>query len=584
MKKRNILITTALAGVLSLGACGKTELKPLAEPVEVELGGSLDENVTSYAALDEKAAKEATLDLSAVDTNKTGTYPASVTYKEQTATFEVVVKDTTAPEVTLKEKVTAVDTNKTGTYPASVTYKEQTATCEVVVKDTTAPEVTLKEKVTVAAGIPLHAKDVIAEVTELSGEATAAFDQAEPKVTEQPEGTECLESTEQPENTEALVPETEIVTEPETEEPAETFVVGDVTCTDDTVLFATVGSYDVLMTVADGSGNETEVKVSVIVGEAPEFSGIEDLTVTVGTESVDYLDGVTATDYKGADITDRIVCDAAAVKLDTVGTYEILYTVADEEGFGAEDGVTATDYKGADITDRIVCDAAAVKLDTVGTYEILYTVADEEGFGAEGKASVTVAEKKATTGSGKKTTEKNTASTGNTGNTGNTNKPSGNTASTGNNGNATGGNTSNTGNAGNGGNNGGATNPPAGNAGNGGNNGGTTTPPAGNPGGNGNNGNTNPPAGNTGGNTGNGGGTDNSGNVDAGNTGGTTTPPAGNAGDSGNNGGETIPPAGSVTDPNTGMSVPGDVVIEDWGNMQGGSDDGTGLDGSSNWH
>ena len=488
MKKRNILITAALAGVLSLGACGKTELKPLAEQVEVELGGSLDENVTSYAALDEKAAKEATLDLSAVDTNKTGTYPASVTYKEQTAAFGVVVKDTTAPEVALKEKVT------------------------------------------VAAGMPLHAKDVIAEVTELSGEATATFEQADPKVTEQPEGTEDLESTELSENTEALVPETENVTEPETGESAETFVVGDVTCTDDTVLFATVGSYDVLMTVADGSGNETEVKVTVIVGEAPEFSGIEDLTVTVGTESADYLDGVTATDYKGADITDRIVCDAAAVKLDTVGTYEILYTVADEEGFAAEQ-----------------------------------------------RASVTVAEKKAAKSSGKKTPEKNTASTGNTGTT---NQPSGNTESTGNSGNATGGNTGNTGNGGNSGaanNNAGNTNPPSGNTGNSGNNGGTTTPPAGNNGGNA-------------GNTGNGGSADNSGN-----NGGTTTPPAGNnggnvgnagnggsadnSGNSGNNGGTTTPPAGSVTDPNTGMSVPGDIVIEDWGNMQGGADDGTDLGG-----
>ena len=453
MKKRNILITAALAGVLSLGACGKTELKSLAEQVEVELGGSLDENVTSYAALDEKAAKEATLDLSAVDTNKMGTYPASVTYKEQTAAFQVVVKDTTAPEVILKEKVT------------------------------------------VAAGMPLHAKDVIAEVTELSGEATAAFDQAEPKVTEQPEGTEDLESTEQPENTETLVPETEIVTEPETEEPAETFVVGDVTCTDDTVLFATVGSYDVLLTVADGSGNETEVKVPVIVGEAPEFSGIEDLTVTVGTESVDYLDGVTATDYKGADITDRIVCDAAAVKLDTVGTYEILYTVADEEGFAAEQ-----------------------------------------------RASVTVAEKKAAKSSGKKTPEKNTASTGNTGTT---NKPSGNTASTGNNGNATGGNTSNTGNAGNGG-----------------NNGGTTTPPTGNAGDSGNNGTTTPPSGNTGGNTGNGGSTDNGGSGDTGNSG---------SGDGGFSG--------------TTQEEWGDMGFEEFVPQPGtGADDGTGLDGSSNWH
>ena len=494
MKKRNILITAALAGVLSLGACGKTELKPLAEQVEVELGGSLDENVTSYASLDEKAAKEATLDLSAVDTNKTGTYPASVTYKEQTAAFEVVVKDTTAPEVALKEKVT------------------------------------------VAAGMPLHAKDVIAEVTELSGEATAAFEQADPKVTEQPEGTEDLESTEQSENTEALVPETENVTEPETGESAETFVVGDVTCTDDTVLFATVGSYDVLMTVADGSGNETEVKVTVIVGEAPEFSGIEDLTVTVGTESADYLDGVTATDYKGADITDRIVCDAAAVKLDTVGTYEILYTVADEEGFAAEQ-----------------------------------------------RTSVTVAEKKAAKSSGKKTPEKNTASTGNTGTT---NQPSGNTESTGKSGNATGGNTGNTGNAGNSGNNGATTTPPAGNAGN---NGGTTTPPAGNAGNNG--GTTTPPAGNAGNN-------------------GTTNPPTGNAGDSGNNG-TTNPPSGNTggntgnggsTDNggsgDTGNSGSGDggfsgTTQEEWGDMGfeefvpqpgTGADDGTGLDGSSNWH
>ena len=168
-------------------------------------------------------------------------------------------------------------------------------------------------------------------MTELSGEVTAVFEKAEPEMTEQSEVTEALQTTEQPENTEALVPETELMTEtPETEESTETFMVGAVTCTDDTTVFGSVGTYDVFLTVFDASGNKTEVKVSVIVGEEPEFSGIEDLTVTVGTESVDYLDGVTATDYKGADITDQIICDAAAVKLDTAGTYEILYTVADE--------------------------------------------------------------------------------------------------------------------------------------------------------------------------------------------------------------------------------------------------------------
>ena len=313
MKKKSIFIGTAFVGVLSLSACGKTELQPVAAQVEIELGSLLDGNVTSYVTLDEKAAKEAELDLSAVDINKTGTYAASVTYKEQTAAFEVVVKDTTAPEVTLVDKVT------------------------------------------VAAGMPLHAKDVIAEVTELSGEVTAVFEKAEPEKPEQPEGIETLT-----ENTDSeAVAETETVIETELPMPgaveeigqmkggAETFITGAVTCTDDIVVFGTAGDYKVRLTVADASGNETDTLVSVIVGEAPEFLGIEDLTVTVGTERVDYLDGVTATDYQGADITDRIVCDAAAVKLDTVGTYEILYRAADGEGFCAEKraSVTVTEKK-----------------------------------------------------------------------------------------------------------------------------------------------------------------------------------------------------------------------------------------------
>ncbi len=508
MKKRSILLTAAFVGTLSLGACGKTELKPLAEQIEVELGSSLDKNITSYVALDEKAAKEAVLDLSAVDTNKTGTYKASVTYKEQTAAFEVVVKDTTAPEVALVDKVT------------------------------------------VAAGEPLHAKDVIAEVTELSGEVTAVFENAEPEMTEQSEGTEALQTTEQPENMETLVPETELMTEtPETEESAETFMVGAVTCTDDTTVFGAVGTYDVLLTVADASGNETEVKVSVIVGEAPEFSGIEDLTVVAGTGSVDYLDGVTATDYKGVDITDRIICDAATVKLDIAGTYEILYTVA-----------------------------------------------DEEGFGAEGKASVTVTEKKAAKSGGKKTPEKNqtnagntsnlggTASTGNGGNTGSTvntgntgtpSQPSGNAGAS-----SGGGNTGNAGAPSNGSN---ATTPsqPSGNAGTSGNNGNVATPSQPN----GNTGSTDQSAGNAG-NTGNAGGTDqNAGNGgNTGNTGNNGSTDNSGSTDAGNNG-NTTPPEGSVTDPNTGMSVPGDIEIEDWGNMQGGADDGTGLGGGSSvWH
>ena len=483
MKKKRIFIGTAFVGVLSLSACGKTELQPVAAQVEIELGSLLDENVTSYVTLDEKAAKEAELDLSAVDINKTGTYAASVTYKEQTAAFEVVVKDTTAPEVTLVDKVT------------------------------------------VAAGMPLHAKDVIAEVTELSGEVTAAFEKAETEKPEQPEGIETLT-----ENTDsAVVTKTETVIGTELPMPgaveeigqmkggAETFITGAVTCTDDIVVFGTAGDYKVRLTVADASGNETDTLVSVIVGEAPEFLGIEDLTVTVGTERVDYLDGVTATDYQGADITDRIVCDAAAVKLDTVGTYEILYRAAD--------GV---------------------------------------GFCAEKRASVTVTEKKSEKSSGKRTSEKKQANTGNAdagNNTGAASNAGNGIGSKANTGNADAGkNAGNVGTAG-------ASSQPSGNSGAPNNAGNVGTAGASSQS-SGNAGNTNQNAGTAGstGNTENSGGTDNSGSTVNGNMG---TAGSGDAGFSGTTQEEWENMGFKEFIPQPGT----------------GADDGTGLGGgSSTWH
>ena len=131
------------------------------------------------------------------------------------------------------------------------------------------------------------------------------------------------------------------------------------------------------------------------------------------------------------------------------------------------------------------------------------------------------------------------------------------------------GNTGNTGAAGSAGNaenvnNAGNTN----NAGNGGNTGST---------GNTNIGNTNStPAPDNGGSTP---APDNSGNAGGTDQGGATVPDNSGSTDAGNNGGTTTPPEGSVIDPNTGMTVPDDVVIEDWGDMQGGADDGTDLGG-----
>lgn len=310
MKKREALLTLTTIAVLGLtvAGCGK-ELTFVTEQVEVELGSELDTTVATYVA-DEAVAEDTVLDFSAVNTLKAGTYPVTATYKEQTATFDVVVTDTVAPEVKVAENIV------------------------------------------VEAGIPLTAEDVITGVTELSGAVEVTIAEPEAVVDEDAvvedvveEATEMVESTEVAEDTGAVeaveamestetIEDTAIVLEP--------FTVDEVLCNNDYVIFAETGEYDALITVADASGNTTEALVHVVVGEAPTISGVEDITVTVGANEVDYLDGVIAVDCNGNDITDKVTCDSSIVDLDTVGEYGITYTVVDENGFEAYETALVT--------------------------------------------------------------------------------------------------------------------------------------------------------------------------------------------------------------------------------------------------
>ncbi len=298
MKKREVLLTLASMAIFGLSGCGAQELTLVSDHVELELGSELDTTATSYVA-DEKVAEDAILDFSAVDISKVGTYTVPVTYNDQTASFEVEVVDTTAPVVD----------------------------CE--------------ETVTVEVNTALSAENVITSITELSGAVevtitetgTATDEDAVEEVTM--EATEMVESAEVAEDTEAVeaVEETEVIED--TAIVLEPFTVDDVLCSNDYVIFAETGEYDALITVADASGNTTEVLVHVVVGEAPVISGVEDITVTVGADEVDYLDGVTAVDCNGNDITDKIVCDSSIVDLENVGEYGIVYTVVDDNGFKA---------------------------------------------------------------------------------------------------------------------------------------------------------------------------------------------------------------------------------------------------------
>ncbi len=322
MKKREIVATLTVMAAFGMSACGTRELELTANQVEVELGSELDTEVTSYVA-DADVAAKAVIDFSAVDMMKTGTYNAIVTYKDQTAGFEVVVVDTTAPEVTVADQVV------------------------------------------VAAGEPLYAEDVITSIIEFSGEAGVVFSEPETSAdgasadageesveeTEAVENTEMVdELTEGVENSEAAeaVEETEsAVDSAETTEEAEPeteFILDDVLCSNAYVIYPETGEYDNTLTVTDASGNSTDVTVHIVVGDAPEIEGVEDMTVTVGTsaDEIDFLDGVTAKDSSGNDITANIVCDSATVNLEMSGEYTIIYTVTDENGFTATQTATVT--------------------------------------------------------------------------------------------------------------------------------------------------------------------------------------------------------------------------------------------------
>ena len=310
MKKKSVVVvvlTVTMVIEMTAVGCGDKQLALATDRVSVELGYELNTDVAAYVA-DADIAVETTIDFGAVDVSKLGTYTAVVTYKDQTASLEVDVVDTTAPEA------------------------------EVV------------NQVTVGVDEPLYVEDVLTSVTELTGNVTATFDDLADESTEATEEVEATEGVEVTEGVEAAedvetTEDMEVTEEVEAtgaSEDMETFVLDDVTVTNDAIVFHTVGEYSVSLTLADESGNSKQVEVPVLVGTEPTFLGIEDLTVTTGAEDVDYLSGVTATDSNGNDLTDKIACDDSKVDLSLAGEYEITYTVTDENGFTAKQTAKVT--------------------------------------------------------------------------------------------------------------------------------------------------------------------------------------------------------------------------------------------------
>ena len=288
MKKQTAAAFIAAMTIATLTACGGP--KQLSKSVTVELGNEDGIKVTDILDISKDEAKSAKIDAKKVNFNKEGKYEATITYDKKD--YKVTVK----------------------------------------IKDTVAPEATVKDSIVVQTGNPVRVTDCISEIKEASGVADAKF-KTKPDTAAQAASTEATTETIALDDSSAASTEKDSDTaSTEKDASSAVYAVGDVSLSsNDEITYVEAGDYDNSIVVTDNAGNESEVPVKISVIAPPTINGITDKTITAG-ESIDYMAGVTATDSKGADITSSVTVDSSAVKTDTAGSYQATYKVTDQYG------------------------------------------------------------------------------------------------------------------------------------------------------------------------------------------------------------------------------------------------------------
>lgn len=281
MKKQTAAAFIAAMTIATLTACGGP--KQLSKSVTVELGNEKGIKVTDILDISKDEAKSAKIDAKKVNFNKEGKYEATITYDKKE--YKVTVK----------------------------------------IKDTVAPEATVKDSIVVQTGNPVRVTDCISEIKEASGVADAKF-KTKPDTAAQITTETSTETTASDDSG------TESAASTEKDASSAVYAIGDVSLSsNDEITYVEVGDYDNSIVVTDNAGNESEVPVKISVIAPPTINGVTDKTITAG-ESIDYMAGVTATDGKGADITSSVTVDSSAVKTDTAGSYQATYKVTDQYG------------------------------------------------------------------------------------------------------------------------------------------------------------------------------------------------------------------------------------------------------------
>lgn len=288
MKKQTAAAFIAAMTITTLTACGGP--KQLSKSVTVELGKEDGIKVTDILDVSKDKAKDVKVDTKKVNFYKEGKYDATLTYDKKE--YKITVK----------------------------------------IKDTVAPEATVKDSIVVQTGNPVRVTDCISEIKEASGVADAKF-KTKPDAATQEASTEASTEATASGDSGAASTEKDSSTESAKQDASSAvYAVGDVSLSsNDEITYVEAGDYDNSIVVTDNAGNESEVPVKISVIAPPTINGVTDKTITAG-ESIDYMTGVTATDGKGADITSSVTVDSSAVKTDTAGNYQATYKVTDQYG------------------------------------------------------------------------------------------------------------------------------------------------------------------------------------------------------------------------------------------------------------
>ncbi len=108
----------------------------------------------------------------------------------------------------------------------------------------------------------------------------------------------------------------------------------------------TPGIYQIFYFISDSSGNYTTKKALVTVydEDIPQINNLQNIRVSVGTTSIDYLKNITATDLTDGDITNKLIIYDDNVNLDKVGEYKVHYLIIDSSGNEKIETITVTVY------------------------------------------------------------------------------------------------------------------------------------------------------------------------------------------------------------------------------------------------